>query len=80
MNMSTSKKTNQNNHFWQNHLSQWRNSGLSQTEYCRQHDLNSFIFKTCLSHANPRSSPYSPCRWAYYWAGDAYGVDWWVVF
>lgn len=25
--------------FWQRHLQQWRQSGLSQAQYCRQHQL-----------------------------------------
>lgn len=27
--------------FWQQHESQWRNSGLTQAQYCKKHKLNS---------------------------------------
>ena len=56
--MSASKKTNQNNRFWQKHLSQWQNSGLSQTEYCRQHDLHpdNFSYHKCKSIKNTTPS------------------------
>jgi len=30
--------------FWQEHLSQWEASGVSQKEYCRQHDLKLHCF------------------------------------
>ncbi len=29
---------------WKHHLDAWKRSGLSQTEYCRQHDLNNKVF------------------------------------
>jgi len=30
----------QNQQFWRKHLSQWRESNLSQAAYCRQHELD----------------------------------------
>ena len=30
--------------FWENHIEQWITSGLSQAEYCRQHDISSNRF------------------------------------
>ena len=30
--------------FWEEHLSQWEASGLSQSEYCRQNDLKLHCF------------------------------------
>lgn len=38
--MTTLKKTKQDHQFWQEHLSQWRGSKLSQAAYCRQHGLS----------------------------------------
>tara|TARA_R110002167_G_scaffold13128_2_gene55385 strand:+ start:4647 stop:4949 length:303 start_codon:yes stop_codon:yes gene_type:complete len=26
--------------FWQQHVSQWRSSGLTQAQYCKKHELN----------------------------------------
>jgi hypothetical protein len=31
--------TTQKQQFWQKHLALWRDSGLSQAAYCRQHEL-----------------------------------------
>jgi hypothetical protein len=33
------KNTNLDAPFWPGHISQWRDSGLSQADYCRQHGL-----------------------------------------
>lgn len=30
--------------FWEGHLRQWKSSGLSQAEYCRENELNSKTF------------------------------------
>ncbi len=30
--------------FWATHLSEWKSSGLSQSEYCRQNDLKLHCF------------------------------------
>ena len=38
--MSTPKlTTHTKEQFWQDHFSAWEASGLSQTDYCKQHDL-----------------------------------------
>ena len=29
---------------WQNHIEAWKNSGLSQADYCRQHGINANTF------------------------------------
>ena len=42
--MTTLKKTVQAHQFWQEHISQWRGSGLSQAAYCRQNGLNQNSF------------------------------------
>jgi len=31
-------------HFWEKHLTQWRESGSSQAEYCRKNNLKEHIF------------------------------------
>jgi hypothetical protein len=33
------QSTQQQRQFWQSHLEKWRNSGMGQTEYCRQNHL-----------------------------------------
>jgi hypothetical protein len=45
---------------WRTHIEAWQGSGLRQTDYCRQHQLNYNVFITRLSeyrktqgHANP---------------------------
>ncbi len=35
--------------YWRCHIEAWQNSGLSQTAYCRQHQLNSRSFTARLS-------------------------------
>lgn len=42
--MSTNKTQVENQVFWQNHVQQWQNSGLSQAAYCREHQLNQVNF------------------------------------
>ena len=37
--MSTNSNPVQEHNFWQTHVAQWQNSGLTQAAYCRQHDL-----------------------------------------
>jgi hypothetical protein len=37
--VSAIKNTNQDAPFWSEHVSKWRDSGLSQADYCRQHGL-----------------------------------------
>ncbi|MFT7412825.1 MAG: hypothetical protein ACI9J4_001188 [Paraglaciecola sp.] len=49
--MSAIKNTNQVAPFWPEHVSKWRDSGLSQADYCRQYGLcqNSFSYHTLKS-------------------------------
>ena len=56
--MSTPKKPNKNNQFWQKHLSQWRDTSLSQSEYCRQHNLrqDNFSYHKCKALKGSSSS------------------------
>jgi hypothetical protein len=44
--VSAIKNTNQVAPLWPEHVSKWRDSGLSQADYCRQHGLcqNSFSY------------------------------------
>ena len=37
--MSSIKSNVRNSAFWQHHIAQWQSSGLSQANYCRQHNL-----------------------------------------
>lgn len=37
--MQSINNTNQTAQFWPEHVSKWRDSGLSQADYCRQHGL-----------------------------------------
>jgi hypothetical protein len=37
--LSAIKNTNQDAPFWPEHVSKWRDSGLRQADYCRQHAL-----------------------------------------
>ena len=38
------KSNDQRSQFWQTHLEEWKNSGLSQAEYCRRKNLKSTRF------------------------------------
>ena len=39
MTKSWKEKNKDLSKFWQSHINQWSESGMSQLEYCRQHDL-----------------------------------------
>jgi hypothetical protein len=43
-NDSTAKKTTSRKPFWQRHLRAWSRSGLTQADYCRQHQLSAPAF------------------------------------
>lgn len=45
--MTTLIKTTQDHQFWQEHISQWRGTNLSQAAYCRHNglDQNSFSYQ-----------------------------------
>jgi hypothetical protein len=49
--MSNPSKANLKGRFWQKHLSQWRDTTLTQSEYCRQHELrpDNFSYHKCKS-------------------------------
>lgn len=36
--------THQKRAFWENHFEQWQRSELSQSAYCRRHDLKAHLF------------------------------------
>jgi hypothetical protein len=38
--MNKNPKSDQDEQFWRNHISQWRDSDLTQAAYCKQHDLS----------------------------------------
>jgi len=44
--MEKSKDSSGRRRFWQQHLQNWKSSGLSQAKYCRQHELSlkSFVY------------------------------------
>jgi len=48
--------------FWKNHMEQWSSSGLSQAEYCRQHDIkaNRFTYWKCKFKQEKASSGIVP--------------------
>jgi hypothetical protein len=49
--------------FWQGHLQQWQQSGLSQAQYCREQGLSAAAFgwwKGRLSRAQTRPEPTTP--------------------
>jgi hypothetical protein len=37
-------KTKQTHSYWQQHISQWQKSGVSQAKYCKQHGLKANRF------------------------------------
>jgi hypothetical protein len=48
-------KTKQTHSYWQQHISQWQQSGLSQAKYCKQHGLkaNRFSYHKLKFQAKP---------------------------
>ena len=42
--MNKNKKPRQDEQFWHNHVSQWRDSGLKQAAYRKQHNLSPHSF------------------------------------
>ena len=43
--------------FWKSHIEAWENSGLSQIEYCRQHDLVRCRFTYWKGKLDKKSEP-----------------------
>ncbi len=42
--MDKNQKSEQDESFWRNHVSQWRGTGSKQATYCRQHNLSPHSF------------------------------------
>ena len=42
--MDKKQKSDQDEPFWRNHVSQWRAAGLKQATYCKQHNLSPHSF------------------------------------
>lgn len=42
--MKKSKDSVERGWFWEQHLRKWKSSGLTQAEYCRQHEPSSKTF------------------------------------
>ncbi|OUS26621.1 hypothetical protein A9Q98_10335 [Thalassotalea sp. 42_200_T64] len=50
--MTSNQKSANAEQFWLNHIKQWQDSGLSQTTYCKEHDVK------------PHSLSYHKCKQA----------------
>lgn len=46
--------------FWERHLRQWRQSGLSQAQYCRRHHLSAPTFGWWKGRLSPTGGPAQP--------------------
>ena len=44
MNSGSNRENAELSEFWKNHIETWKNSGLTQAEYCRRHDLKKTRF------------------------------------
>ena len=42
--LSRAELSEQSRTYWKQHIETWRSSGLTQTEYCRQHELKDYKF------------------------------------
>jgi hypothetical protein len=42
--VSRAEESRQKREYWKRHIDSWQTSGLSQSEYCRQHDLKDHLF------------------------------------
>ena len=51
--MSQTKYNRQSESFWQNHMTQWQESGLSQHAYCQEHNLVLNTFGNWKRKLNP---------------------------
>lgn len=43
--------------FWQNHISAWQSSGLSQAQYCQQHEIKFHNFAYWRTRLNQAAKP-----------------------
>ena len=57
--MST-EPTSSKEQFWQTHFIAWEASGLSQIEYCKQHDLKPSNFAYWRTRANKKRRKFMP--------------------
>ena len=50
--------------FWQQHITQWQNSNLSQSEYCKQHKLkpHSLSYHKCKKIGNSKTKSIVPIK------------------
>ncbi|MHA2314879.1 MAG: IS66 family insertion sequence element accessory protein TnpA [Candidatus Hermodarchaeia archaeon] len=48
--------------YWQKHLSQWSESGLTQAEYCRRNKLSAAAFNWWKGQLRRKSSKSTPTR------------------
>ena len=42
--LSRAEGSRQKREYWKRHIDSWQESGLSQSQYCRQHDLKDHLF------------------------------------
>ena len=42
--LSRAEESRQKREYWKRHIDSWQESGLSQSQYCRQHDLKDHLF------------------------------------
>lgn len=57
MEKTRKEKSEELTKFWQHHIDQWSNSGLTQTEYCRQNDLSRDRFTYWKTKFNRKNLP-----------------------
>ncbi|MFT5211954.1 MAG: hypothetical protein ACI9CE_003695, partial [Flavobacterium sp.] len=43
--------------FWQDHVTAWQGSGLSQAAYCKQHEIKSHNFAYWRNRLSPAKTP-----------------------
>ena len=53
--MAKTKKKTSRTPYWQKHISQWSESGLTQAEYCRRNKLSAAAFHWWKRHLRKRS-------------------------
>jgi len=42
--LTRAEESKRKRNYWKRHIDGWQESGLSQSEYCRQHDLKEHLF------------------------------------
>ena len=53
--MAKTKKKTSRAVYWQNHISQWSESGLTQAEYCRRNKISAAAFNWWKRHLRKKS-------------------------